>query len=409
MDKTIQKPPRKIKLFATLKNGVITGSANNDPAGIATFAQIGVLTGYGLIWLLILVTPLVIALEEMSGRIGIVTRTGLNKLIRRTYGTFLAKTVAIVLIVCNIATIGANIAAMSEIIGDFTKLHWGILVPIILTIITAWLVISSYTTISKYLLWMSVVMLLYLLALFAIDINPQQIAHDLWPVQLSNTSGFAVAAVALIGAVIAPSLLFWQTTEEVEEKRLLRDIPREHISIKIGFLYSSIISLAIIILAATIFTSNTVITSAGQMAQLLRPLIGSWAFILFAIGMIVSGLLNIPILAASTAYAVAESLNLPAGLSKKIRAAKGFYSVLIGTLAISGLIMFTNISPMLMLFYTQALNGLLLPILIITIMMIANNSSIMGRHRNSRLSNLLGVISLIIILGFDTLLLTKLL
>lgn len=410
MDKTIQKPAKKLAWFNIIKNGAITGSADNDPAGIATFAQIGALTNYGLIWLLALVTPLVIALEEMSGRIGEVTHTGLNKLIRRTYGPTLAIGVAVILIICNIATIGANVAAMSEIIGAFTQISWTILVPIILAIITAWLVINNYTVISRYLLWASTILLLYLLTLFAIDIPLEQVWADIWPVQINGSYFFAIAAIALIGNIIAPSLLFWQTTEEVEEKRLIKDIPRERTSITIGFIYSNIISLAIIVLAATIFSGkNVLIDSAGQMAQILKPLIGNWAFIWFAIGMVASGLLGIPVLAASTAYTVAESLGLPTGLNKHIKAAKGFYSILIGTLVVSGLIILTNIPPMLMLFYTQVLNGILLPCLIIIIMLIANNRAIMGRHINTRLSNFAGIITLILLLGFDILLLTKIL
>lgn len=391
--------------FSISKKGVITGAADNDPAGIATFAQVGATTGFALIWLLILSTPLVIAIEEMSARIGIVTRQGLNSIIKQNYGTKWAITAGLIILICNIAAIGANITALAEIIGIFTHIPWEWLVLPIAILISILLIKGNYSFISRFLLIVTPALLLYLITTFTIKIDTTAFLDQLWPISISGSTMFYLAAVALLGAVISPYLIFWQTTEEVEDKTPIKDIKREQGGVILGFIYANVIALAIILIAATVFKENGLIDSATQLATMLTPLAGDWAFILFSLGIIGSGLIGIPVMAASTAYIGAEALGWPEGLDQKIKKAKGFYSIMIGTILISGFLIFIKIPPMIMLLYTQVLNGILTPILIVLLLLIANNKKIMGGYVNKAWGNFWGILSLIVMLGFDILLL----
>ena len=419
MDKTLSKSKKAIGLrqkqrrnildyFSISKEGVITGAADNDPAGIATFAQVGATTGFSLIWLLVLITPLIIAVEEMSARIGVVTQKGLNTVIRTNYGSRLAITAGLIVLICNIVTIGANIVAVSEIIGVLTNISWEWLILPIAVFLSIFLIKSTYSSLSKYLLIVTITLLFYVASAFFIKIDVHALVTELWPIQINGSTMFLIAAVALLGTTISPYLIFWQTTEEVENKTKIKDLKKEKTGVTLGFIYANLIALVIILLAASVFKGNALISTTTEAALMLKPLAGDWAFLLFALGIISSGLIGIPVLAASTAYTGAAALNWPEGLSKKIKKAKGFYSIMIGTVLIGSLLALTNIPPMIMLLYTQVLNGLLTPLLIVILLLISNNKKIMGKHTNKFWSNAMGILSLIVMLGFDILLLIKL-
>lgn len=394
--------------FSVSKEGVVTGAADNDPAGIATFAQVGATTGFSLIWLLALITPLIIAIEEMSARIGVITQKGLNTVIRTNYGVKLAVTAGLIVLVCNMVTIGANIVAVSEIIGVLTNIHWEWLVLPIAIFISIFLIKNNYSAISKYLLIVTVALLFYVASVFFVKIDTHALVTQLWPIQINGSTMFLIAAVALLGTTISPYLIFWQTTEEVENKTKVKDLKKGGRGVALGFIYANLIALVIILLAASVFKGTTLIHTTTEAALMLKPLAGDMAFLLFSLGIISSGLIGIPVLAASTAYTGAEALSWSEGLSQRIKKAKGFYSIMIGTILIGCLLALTNIPPMIMLLYTQVLNGLLTPVLIIILLLISNNKKIMGKHTNKFWSNVLGVLSLIVMVGFDVLLLIKL-
>ncbi|MBN2585566.1 divalent metal cation transporter [Patescibacteria group bacterium] len=393
--------------FSLYREGVITGAADNDPSGIATFAQVGATTGFSLIWLLALITPLVVAIEEMSARIGVVTKQGLNRVIKTHYGVRWAIVAGLIVLICNVATIGADIAAMAEIVGVFTNVSWEILVLPLALILAALLTIGSYAAISRYLLVVTLALLVYVAAVFTIRIDTAELINQLWPIRWDGSLMLLVAAVALLGTIISPYLIFWQTTEEAEDKTTIKDLRRERSGVTIGFIYANLIALVIILIAATVFKGDRLIESATQAALMLKPLAGHWAFILFSVGIIFSGLIGIPVLAASTAYTAAEALSLPASLSKSIKQARGFYSILVGSIVISALLVLTHIPPMIMLLYTQVLNGIVTPILLVILLLVANNKKIMRGHTNSWSANLLGIASIVLMLGLDILLLIK--
>ncbi|OGB74239.1 hypothetical protein A2V68_00520 [candidate division Kazan bacterium RBG_13_50_9] len=389
---------------------MINGASTNDPAGIATFMQVGSTTGFGLAWLVAIATPLVIAIEDMSARIGIVTRRGLNASIHSRFGETWAIIAGLIVLICNTATIGANITAVSEIMGAALQLRWEWLVIPVVLLISLLMVKGSYRSISKYLLILTASLLLYVIAIFNMPIDLAEIWQQLWPISLGDGSLlWLIAAVAILGTTITPNTIFWQATEEVEEQIRIKAMRQERRGVIIGFIYANLVALSVMLMASLVFGGSHLVSSASEAAQMLRPLAGNWAFGLFALGIIGSGFLGIPILAASTAYAGTEALNLPEGLNRKIKQARGFYILLIGSLVVGGLLVLTRIPPMIMLLYTQVLNGILTPILIVLMTIIANDKKIMGRHTNGWLTNLLAIVAVGLMILFGVWLITKLL
>lgn len=387
--------------FIIAQDGVITGAADNDPAGIATYLQVGAATGFSLLWLVPIITPLVAAVEEMSARIGVVTKKGLTHVIRERYGSTSAYLAAIVVLICNVATIAANIGAMAEILSIFTGISDLWFVLIITTVLIVLLVTKGYETWSRYLIITTVVLLLYIAAGFMMKPAWDTVlAHLLEPVfKLENI--FLLAAVGFIGTTISPYLIFWQATAEVEEKKTVADLRSEAGGVIAGFIYSNTVAFFIMLTAALTFAGHELIPTTTQAALALKPLAGPLAFVFFSLGILGSGVLGIPVLAASTAYVGAEALKMSAGLSRTFRQARGFYVILISALAAAGLLAFVKLAPMLMLLYSQVLNGILTPILLVLLLLLANSPKIMGKHINGFWSNLLGIASLVLMLGAD--------
>lgn len=385
--------------FSISKNGVITGAADNDPATIATFVQIGALVGMSLTWLLAIVTPLAIAIEETSAKIGIVTHKGLAGLIKQHYGIFWAAIIGAIVVISNTLTIGADIAVLAEITGDFLHIPWIWLVPPITIGFIILLLKSSYSTISHYLIFLTFALLLYLAAVWTIEIDTQKLVSQLWPISLSGGKLFSATALALLGTIIAPYLIFWQTTEEVESRSTIKRFYQERLGVRVGFIYTAIIALAIMLIASFTFNGQLV-NSVNEAAMMLKPFAGNFAYIFFALGIVSSGLIGIPVLAASTAYIGSEILGLPEGLNKKFKQAKGFYILIIGALLIGSIALLARISPMIMLFYTQIINGLLTPILIVFLLLVANNRKIMGKSVNGFGHNFLSIVAIILMLVF---------
>lgn len=379
--------------FSISKNGVITGAADNDPATIATFIQVGATTGLALAWFLALITPLAIAIEETSAKIGIIANKGLTALIRQHYGIFWAGLVGIVVLVSNTITIGADIAVLTEVVGSITHIPWFWIAPLIVIGFSILLLKNSYATISRYLIFFTLTLLLYFVVVWLVDLDGKSLLTQLWPKDF-NAPPLIISAMALLGTIISPYLIFWQTTEEVESKLGIKSFYRERLGVAAGFIYTSLIALAIILISAVTFADRELVNSVTEAALTLKPLLGHWALVIFSLGIISSGLLGIPVLAASSAYVGAEIFTWPEGLGKKLKRAKGFYILIIGSLLVGGIIALTRIPPMIMLFYTQVINSMLSPVLIVFLLLIANNKKIMGKNVNGFGHNFLSLIAI---------------
>lgn len=387
--------------FSISKEGVITGAADNDPAGIATYLQVGAATGFSLLWLVPLITPLVIAVEEMSARLGVVTKKGLTKVIRERYGVRWAYLVALIVLITNVATITANIAAMSEILAVFIGVNWLWFVLPIALILLSVLISKGYAALSKYLIFATLILLLYIVTGIMLEPSMSDILAGVFKPVIELDNIFLLAAVGFIGTTISPYLIFWQATAEVESKKKVKDLRSEAFGVTAGFIFANVVAFFIILTAAMTFSGGELIPTTTEAALALEPLLGSWAFIFFAVGILGSGLLGIPVLASSTAYVGAEAFKLPEGLNKTIKQAPGFYVILIASLLGAALLAFTSIPPMMMLLYSQVLNGLLTPILIVILMMLTNNRNVMKTHTNGLWSNLFGGVSIILMTGFN--------
>lgn len=401
------------RISKSIGPGVVTGIADDDPSGIATYAQTGAIFGLSQLWLTLYSLPLMIAVQEMCARIGMTTGKGIAGVIKSHYSkTILIFTVSL-LSIANIINIGADLGAMGQAASLISPLSFGVS----LILITAFTITSAifipYHLYAKVLKYLAATVLSYIVAAFFINQDWKAVSLATLIPHLEWNKDFLLNVTAFLGTTISPYLFFWQADEEVEEEIEKKKIiafgkGRPHIQAKdlrqmrsdtiTGMFLSNLIAFFIIITASGTFAENggQTITSAAQLAEALRPLAGDFAVYLFAFGILGTGLLAIPVLAGAVAYAVAETFNLPLGLSKTFKQAVGFYGVLSIAILVGVILNFINIDPILMLYYAAAVNGILAAPLLVVILFVANNKKILGDKVNSRLSNTLVIITTII-------------
>ncbi len=395
------------KLLRFIGPGFITGAADDDPSGIATYTQTGAQFGFSQLWTAFFLIPFMTVVQEMCGRIGIVTGRGLAGIMRKHYARPLLFSAVGLLLITNILNIGADLGAMASA----GQLLLGIPFAIWLIAITAVTILLeifvSYPTYAKFLKFLTLSLFAYIIAAFVIHQDWRNIVLSTLIPSISLNKAYLLNIVAILGTTISPYLFFWQADEEVEEEvashklKALgigkpqfsqKDIRKMDTDTIIGMIFSNIVMLFIIITAASTLHLNGTyhIETATQAAEVLRPLTGSLTYLLFTLGIIGTGLLAVPILAGSASYAVAEALKWNVGLSKRFNQAHGFYAVIALSTGIGLLVNLTSIKPFAMLYYTAIINGIAAPILLVFILLISNNPKIMGKHRNNTLTNILG-------------------
>lgn len=397
----------KIKaFFRKLGPGFITGIADDDPSGISTYAQTGILFGYGQLWLTLFSIPFMIAVQEMCGRIGMVTGKGISKILRNHYSKAILIGSVTLLVIANVFNIGADIGAMAaaaQLVHDFSFGTWIIGLTLFTLIV---LIYTPYPTYVKFLKYLSLSIVSYIVVALIVKQEWREIAMATFVPNIIFSKEYLINIVAMLGTTISPYLFFWQADEEVEEMHAhkrsflhkgmptlrrseLREMRNDTI---VGMFLSNLIAFFVIITTASTLHNNgvTEISTAAQIAQALEPLAGSYSTILFALGIIGTGLLAIPVLAGSAAYALSEAYGWEAGLGRTFKQARAFYSVIIIATLIGVLVNFTSIDPMLLLYYSAVLNALLAPPLLIMILLICNNKKILGNYTNGMLSNVFG-------------------
>ncbi|MFH1621021.1 MAG: Nramp family divalent metal transporter [Patescibacteria group bacterium] len=399
------------KLYKKLGPGFITGASDDDPSGIATYTQVGAQFGLKQLWTALLMLPFMIAIQEMIARVTMVAGQALTAIMRRHYPRWIVWIVVLMIFLVNTINIGANLGAMA----DATKL---ILpdVPFVIYLIGYSLLILfleiflTYKTYAKVLKWLAFSLFSYMITAFIVTTDWGEVLYRAIVPTLEINRNFILAIVAVFGTTISPYLFFWQSNEEIEEEIVQgrktiaerkgatkTEIKDMRMDVSIGMIFSNLMTFFIITTAAMTFFKRgiTDIQSSAMAAQALEPLAGKFASLIFAVGIIGTGLLAVPVLSATASYALAEAFGWKSGLYKKLREAHGFYgAITLSTLV--GLIMnFTGINPIKLLFYTAVLNGIIAPFLIAVIIHIANNKKIMGKHRNGIISNLLGLTLLI--------------
>lgn len=371
--------------------GVITGAADDDPSGIATYTQAGAQFGTGLLWTVFLSLPFMIAIQLVSARIGRVTGKGVAANLREhTPRSFLIAMVAL-LVVANTINIAADIAAMGEalqlVVGGgahFYSVAFGVATLLLQVFV-------PYRKLAPILKWLTLFLFAYVIAVFLVQVPWDKVLYDLVIPKLQWTSGYWMMIVALLGTTISPYLFFWQASQEVEELRLRgagrgteaevrNDLRRVKRDTYIGMFFSNSIAFFIMVLGGVVLFAAGIhdVTSAAQAAQALRPLAGDFAFALFAGGIIATGMLAVPVLASSAAYAVSEAFGWPEGLERHWFEARRFYAIVMVATVVGTALDFTPIDPMKALYWSAVINGVVAVPIMASMMLLAGKKEVMG-------------------------------
>jgi len=399
---------KKIKKFLqVLGPGVITGASDDDPSGIATYSQAGAAFGFATLWTALLTFPLMATIQGMCARIGLVTESGLTKTLKNHY----PKSLLYLMIVFSFPAVTLNIGADIQGMGAVANL----LIPSIpdyifsigFTLLLIFVIIKyPYQKIARILKWLCIAVLLYLIVPFLLKPDWGSVFKSTFIPTIHFNKDFFEMLVAILGTTISPYLFFWQATMEAEDvahkakkimvnKQILKDMKAD---VNMGMLFSNLVMFFIILTAgATLFKAGIhKIDTVEQAAKALQPLAGRFAYVLFAIGIIGTGLLAIPVLAGSISYIMAETFDWKQGLDAKFSEAKPFYATIAIALVLGLCLNFIGITPIQALVYTAILYGLTAPVMIAVVIHICNNKKVMGKFTNNTLQNTLSVITLIL-------------
>ena len=404
--------------LAKIGPGLITGAADDDPSGIATYSQAGAQFGLDMLWTMPLAYPLMSAIQSLCAQIGCVTGKGLAANIKEAFPPIVLKVVVFLLLFANTLNIAADVSAMGEVAELVSGLDRHAMTAFFVLLTLLLQIFVPYHRYVFLLKWLTLSLLAYAAVLFTVHVPWSEVAlRTVWP-KLKLDFDTAAVVVGVFGTTISPYLFFWQASEEVEDmhaKRagaLLRNAaaaPSELRRIKwdtwSGMLYSDVTAYFIILATAvTLHVAGvTDIQTAAQAAGALRPVAGDFAFLLFATGIIGVGLIGVPVLAGSAAYAVAEALGWRSGLERKAGAARGFYAVIAVSVLAGLFIQYSPISPMKMLFWSAVINGVVAVPLMVVIILLASSQSVMGAFTASRPILALGWIGAAV-MGFAALL-----
>ena len=405
----MKKPISKVKQFFKIFGpGIVTGAADDDPSGIATYTQTGAKYGYGQLWTAVAMLPLMIAIQEACARIGAVTGHGLAAVIKIHYSKKVLYAAVLLVVVANTINIGADIGALAAACQLLVNVNFVILTLGFTVLILILEIFTTYRVYAHILKWLALTLLAYPLTLFIID-KPWKtiLAATFWPHVEFNFEFFFIIT-AVLGTTISPYMFFWQASQEVEEekenhllsrygkprigKNFIRNLRIDNF---LGMLFSEFATWSIIVVAATVLHQNgiTNVESAADAAKALEPLVQTFPFsgflskLIFAVGIIGLGLLGIPVLSGSAAYALSEAFNMKEGLNLKLKKAHGFYGVITIATLIGLMINFIGINPIKALVFTAVFNGVAAVPLIFLIARIARNQKIMGEYRSGWLSN----------------------
>jgi NRAMP (natural resistance-associated macrophage protein)-like metal ion transporter len=388
------KQPARPKLREVLGPGLITGASDDDPSGIATYSQAGAQFGYATGWTLLLSYPLMCAIQQISAQIGRVTGRGVAGNMQRFMPAWSLYLIVALLLAANTINLGADLGAMAAALK--------LLVPIPMPIAIAAFAIASvllevFARYARYVLvlkWLTLSLFAYVATVFIAGVPWGKAAHGILLPHLQSTGGYLTVLVAVLGTTISPYLFFWQAAEEVEKEKEdsnaqpLTDAPEQagaalqriRWDTYIGMGFSNLVALAIVITtAATLHTHGvTDITTSSQAAKALIPIAGRFAFTVFALGIIGTGLLAVPVLAGSAAYAVGEAFRWPVGLAMKSNRAKAFYGTITAAFILGALLNFSPIDPIKALFWSAVINGVVAVPVMVVMMILASRQSVMG-------------------------------
>ena len=388
------KQPEKPKLLQVLGPGLITGASDDDPSGIATYSQAGAQFGFGLSWVMLFSWPLMCAIQEISARIGRVTGRGIAGNLKQRYPAPVVGSIVFLLVVANVINLGADLGAMGAalklLIGGPDLLYVALfgLLSVLLEVFSRY---SRYVSLLK---WLTLSLFAYVAVTFVVHMPWGEVARSLVVPQIRFTAEYMTVVVAILGTTISPYLFFWQAEEEVEEvkerpdaKPLERapeqargEFGRIRVDTYVGMAFSNAVALFIILTTAATLHAHGVtdIQTSSQAAEALRPIAGQFAFAVFALGIIGTGLLALPVLAGSSAYALGETFGWHVGLARKPRRAKTFYAAIAVATALGVLLNFSPIDPIKALFWSAVINGVVAVPVMVMMMLLSSSKAVMG-------------------------------
>jgi NRAMP (natural resistance-associated macrophage protein)-like metal ion transporter len=405
------------QLWQRFGPGIVTGASDDDPSGITTYSQAGASFGLQTLWTALLSFPLMAAIQEMCGRIGLVTNQGLTKVVKKHYPKWAIYLIGLVSVPAIVLNIAANLAGMGAVSNMLLPMipTWVFIILSALAIMFS-LVLFSYKKIEGILKWLTLVLLVYLVVPFFIKIDWLEVLNFTVIPHIQFTKEYIAIIVAILGTTISPYLFFWETSMEVEDHQALHNpsskvaeendiLPVSKEEIKemrqdnnLGMFISNFVMFFIILVTGIVLHQNDVtsIDSVQEAANALRPLAGDGAYVLFAAGIIGTGFLAIPVLAGACGYIVSEMFDWKEGMNYKFKQARGFYEVICFCILIGLGLNISGIDPIQGMIWSAIVYGLTAPVLIAIILHIANREDIMGKWKNGWLSNTLGILGFII-------------
>jgi NRAMP (natural resistance-associated macrophage protein)-like metal ion transporter len=390
-----ETPPPKTGILSILGPGLITGASDDDPSGIATYSQVGAQFGYAMAWTMPFSFPLMAAIQEISARIGRVTGVGIAGNIRLHFPRWLLWAVIALLSIANVFNLAADLCAM----GDALRLLAGgrdhayvVVFGVTSSVLQVFMSYRRYVSILK---WTTLALFAYVATVLVVHVPWQHVAAQTIFPSIPLTNEAMVAVVAVLGTTISPYLFFWQSSQEAEDQRVRpdaqplvaapvqarRELARIRIDTYLGMFFSNLIGFFIIVTAAATLNVNGVldIRTSGEAAEALRPIAGSFAFVVFAAGIVGTGLLAVPVLAGSVGYAVGEALGRPVGLARLPGQAKVFYGLIAVATIVGVGLNFSGIDPIKALYWSAVLNGIVAVPLMVVMMLMTARPRIMGR------------------------------
>lgn len=409
------------KLFKDLGPGIITGAADDDPSGIATYSQAGAMFGHKFLWTSLYILPLVYAIQEIAARVGLVTGKGIARNLREIYPKPLVYLLIGGLLIANTINLGVDLGAIATALQLILPVHFDVLLISITIMIVILELFTSYKQYAKVLKWLALSLLAYIITGLFIKADWQQLLQQTLIPNFENSYIWFFTLVGLMGTTISPYVMFWQANEEVEEEMSAGLLSRKgglpkiswklirkmRVDTLVGMMFAAITSWFIMFTAgSTLFPNGiTEITSAAQAAEALEPLVqtfpnaGFLAKLLFTFGIVGTGLLAVPIFAAASSYAVSELFNWKEGLNNKVKRAKPFYAVIVISTLIGVGINYLGINPIQALVYSAVLNGIVSIPLIAGVLSIGRNERLMGEYRTPALLQTLGIFTFICMLA----------
>ncbi len=398
MQSDTRKPTRLRRWLGSLGPGLITGAADDDPSGIATYSIAGAQMGTSLLWTAVLTWPLMAAVQMMCARIGMCSGYGLARALRTRFPTWIVALASLALLAANIVNIGADLSGMADAAQMLTGINshfYTIFFGVAISAATVWL---RYSQIANTLKWLALFLFAYVLTAITIRPDWSSILHDTFVPALPRTRDGWAMLVAILGTTISPYLFFWQASQEVEEEKNIGrhdtisrrgatnlEIVTRRLDVGVGTFFSNIVMFFIIV--TTAFTLHrhgiTHIESSREAAEALEPLAGRGCFLLYTAGVIGVGLLAIPTLSGSAAYALAETFGWKQGLDEKLETARAFYAVVLLSTAVAIALDFTNVNPVKALYWSAIINGLLAPFLLLGILIVSADPYVTNNQPSS--------------------------